>query len=145
MAEFTVFFRTSGFAKAFVGTTGSSPFVLTSPAARAFFTTAANYPVVYTAPKKVAFFVTASTSPIVKTTGKNVIFVVTPDFNTPRELDLKIGTLVFDTNQTTVDVPDATGEYNAITNPGGYNPEAASTLPFSPLKISFFILSCRAT
>lgn len=133
MAPFRVFFRTSGFAKAFVGTTGSAPFVLTSPAARAFFTTAANYPVVYTAPKKVAFFVTTSTSPIVKTTGKNVIFVVTPDFNAPKALDLKIGTLVFDTNQTTVDVPDATGEYNAVTNPGGFAPEVGpSPVPARP-------------
>jgi hypothetical protein len=123
MAPFRVFFRTSGFAKTFFSTTESVPVVLTSPSARAFFATTANFPVVYTAPKKVAFFVTTSTAPIVKTTGKNVVFVVTPDLNTVKSLILKIGTLVFDTNQTTVDVPDATGEYNAVTNPGGYAPE----------------------
>jgi hypothetical protein len=88
--------------------------------------------VVYSSAKTVAFFATTSTSPIVKTAGKAVIFVVTPDLNAPRQLVLKIGTLEFDTNQTTVDVPDATGEYNAVTNPGGYNPEGASTLPFRP-------------
>lgn len=129
---FRVVFRTSGAAKAFVNTAGSVPIVLTSGASRAFFTTTANFPVVYTSPTKSAFFVTTSNAPIVKTSGTAVVFVVTPDPNIPRELVLKIGTLEFDTNQTTVDVPDATGEYDATTNPGGYTPEADSTNPYRP-------------
>jgi hypothetical protein len=80
---------------------------------------------VYSSAKRVAFFSTTSTAPIVKTSGTAVAFVVTPDLNSLKSLILKIGTLVFDTNQTTVDVPDATGEYDAATNPGGYAPEAA--------------------
>lgn len=129
---FRVVFRTSGAVKAFVNTTGSVPIVLTSGASRAFFATTANFPVVYTSPTKSAFFVTASNAPIVKTSGTAVVFVVTPDPNIPRELVLKIGTLEFDTNQTTVDVPDATGEYDAVTNPGGYNPELDATNPYRP-------------
>lgn len=132
MAAFQVFFRTSGFAKVFINTSESVSIVATSPSSRTFFATTANFPVVYSSGKKVAFFSTTSTAPIVQTAGTAVAFVVTPDLSTPRELVLRIGTLEFDTNQTTVDVPDATGEYNAVTNPGGYNPEAASTLPFRP-------------
>jgi len=129
---FRIVFRTSGAVKAFVNTAGSVPIVLTSSASRAFFATTANFPVVYTAPTKSAFFVTTSNAPIVKTAGTAVIFVVTPDPTIPRELVLRIGTLVFNTNQTTVDVPDATGEYNAVTNPGGFNPEADATNPYRP-------------
>jgi len=129
---FQIVFRTSGAAKAFVNTAGSVPVVLTSGASRAFFATTANFPVVYTSPTKSAFFVTTSNAPIVKTSGTAVVFVVTPDPNIPRELVLRIGTLEFDTNQTTVDVPDDTGEYNATTNPGGYNPELNSTNPYRP-------------
>jgi hypothetical protein len=129
---FQVVFRTSGAVKAFVNTAGSVPIVLTSPASRAFFATTANFPVVYTSPTKSAFFVTTSNAPIVKTAGTAVVFVVTPDPNIPRELVPRIGTLVFNTNQTTVDVPDATGEYNAVTNPGGYTPEADATNPYRP-------------
>jgi hypothetical protein len=132
MAAFQVFFRTSGFAKVFINTSESVPVVATSPASRSFFATTANFPVVYSSGKKVSFFATTSTTPIVQTAGTAVVFVVTPDLNTPRELVLRIGTLEFDTNQTTVNVPDATGEYNATTNPGGFNPESASTLPFRP-------------
>jgi hypothetical protein len=129
---FQVVFRTSGAAKVFANTAGNVPVVLTSPASRAFFATTANFPVVYTSAKRVAFFLTTSNAPIVKTSGTAVVFVVTPDPNIPRELVLKIGTLEFDTNQTSVDVPDATGEYNATTNPGGYTPEADSTNPYRP-------------
>ena len=124
---FRIVFRTSGAVKAFVNTAGSVPIVLTSSASRAFFATTANFPVVYTSSTKSAFFVTTSNAAIVKTAGTAVIFVVTPDLNSLKSLILRIGTLVFDTNQTTVDVPDATGEYDAATNPGGYAPEVGPT------------------
>jgi hypothetical protein len=129
---FRLVFRTSGFAKAYVSTISNNPFALTSGAASAFFTTTATFPVVYTAPNSVAFFATTSNQPIIKTAGQAVTFVVTPDPNAPKELVLKIGTLDFDSSGLFVDVPDATGEYNASTNPGGYNPEADSTNPYRP-------------
>jgi hypothetical protein len=132
MAAFQVVFRTSGFAKAYVSTISNNPFVLTSGAASAFFATTATFPVVYTAPNSVAFFATTSNQPIIKTAGQAVTFVVTPDPNAPKELVLKIGTLDFDSSGLFVDVPDATGEYNASTNPGGYTPEADSTNPYRP-------------
>jgi hypothetical protein len=129
---FQVVFRTSGFAKAFLNTSESVPIVATPTVSRSFFATTANFPVVYSSGKKVSFFATTSATPIVQTAGKAVVFVVTPDLSTPRQLVPKIGVLDFDTNQTTVEVPDATGEYNASTNPGGYNPESSSTDPFRP-------------
>lgn len=132
MAAFQIVFRTSGFAKAYVSTISNNPFVLTSGAASAFFTTTATFPVVYTTPNSVAFFATTSNNPIIKTAGQAVTFVVTPDPNAPKELVLKIGTLDFDSSGLFVDVPDATGEYNATTNPGGYNPEADATNPYRP-------------
>jgi hypothetical protein len=128
-----VVFRTSGFAKAYVSTVSNNPFVVTSGAASAFFATTATFPVAYTAPNSVAFFATTSNNPIVKTAGQAVTFVVTPNPNTPKELVLKIGTLEFDSSGLFVDVPDATGEYVAVTNPGGYNPESSPTTnPYRP-------------
>jgi hypothetical protein len=118
-----IVFRTSGFAKAYVSTISNNPFVLTSGAASVFFTTTATYPVVYTSANSVAFFATTSNQPIVKTAGQAVSFVVTPEANPTKNLILKIGTLDFDSSGLFVDVPDATGEYNASTNTGGYAPE----------------------
>jgi hypothetical protein len=132
MAAFQIVFRTSGFAKAYVSTVSNNPFVITSGAASAFFTTTATFPVAYTAPNSVAFFATTSNNPIVKTAGQAVAFVVTPNPNTPKELILKIGTLDFDASGLFVNVPDATGEYVAVTNTGGYNPEADTTNPYRP-------------
>lgn len=132
MAAFQIVFRTSGFAKAYVSTVSNNPFVRTSGAACAFFTTTATFPVVYTAPNSVAFFATTSNQPIIKTAGQAVTFLVTPDPNTPKELVPTIGTLDFDSSGLFVDVPDATGEYNATTNPGGYNPEADAVNPYRP-------------
>lgn len=130
---FQVVFRTSGYSKAFVSTTNSNtPFVLTPKLATAFTTTTANFPVVYTNGVKTAFFTTTNSSPIVLTSGQSVIFVQTPDANSTKELVLKIGTLGFDSSGLFVDVPDATGEYNASTNTGGYNPEADPTNPYRP-------------
>jgi hypothetical protein len=120
---FRVVFRTSGAVKAFINTSQSVPFVLASPSSKVFFNTTANFPIVYSSGKKVSFFATTSNDAIVTTSGTAVVFVVTPDQNSLKSLILKIGTLVFDTNQTTVDVPDATGEYDAATNPGGFAPE----------------------
>jgi hypothetical protein len=131
MAAFQIVFRTSGFAKAYVSTVSNNPFVRTSGAACAFFTTTATFPVVYTAPNSVAFFATTSNQPIIKTAGQAVTFLVTPNPNTPKELVPTIGTLDFDSSGLFVDVPDATGEYNATTNPGGYNPEADAVNPYS--------------
>jgi hypothetical protein len=129
---FRLVFRTSGFAKAYVSTISNNPFALTSGAASAFFATTATFPVVYTAPNSVAFFATTNNQPVIKTAGQAVTFVATPDPNAPKELVLKIGTLDFDSSGLFVDVPDATGEYNASTNPGGYTPEADSTNPYRP-------------
>lgn len=132
MAAFQVVFRTSGFAKAYVSTISNNPFVITSGAASVFFTTTATYPVVYTSANSVAFFATTSNQPIIKTAGQAVSFVVTPEPNPTKDLILKIGTLDFDSSGLFVDVPDATGEYDATTNPGGYNPEADPTDPYRP-------------
>jgi len=127
-----VVFRTSGFAKAYVSTVSNNPFVITSGATSAFFATTATFPVAYTAPNSVAFFATTSNQPIVKTASQAVVFVVTPNPNIPKELVLKIGTLEFDASGLFIDVPDATGEYVAVTNTGGYNPEADTTNPYRP-------------
>ena len=118
---FQIVFRTAGFAKAYVSTTGGSPFVVTSAAKIAFLNTTATNPIVLTSGKQSAFFQTTSSWPIVKTSGAAVTFVVTPDPNAPKELVLKIGTLEITGDYTIVNVPDATGTYESTTNPGGYN------------------------
>jgi len=132
-AQSQIVFRTSGYAKSFVTTTGgNTPFTLTSGAATAFIGTIANAPIVLTPGQATAFWVTISNSPIVKTPGQSVVFLQTVDSNTTKQLVLKIGTLDFDSSGLFVSVPDATGEYNASTNPGGYNPEADPSDPYRP-------------
>lgn len=60
------------------------------------------------------------------------MFFNTPTSNLIKELILKIGTLTFSSNQATVQVPDATGEYVPNENPGGYNPPAEPFNPYRP-------------
>lgn len=118
-----IVFRTQGTATSFVSTTNSVPIFLSASRSVRFLTTISNSPVFLTAGKKEVFVTTTSSSPLFLTTSQSVVFLVTPDTNTTKLLVPKIGTLTFDSGQTYVEVPDATGEYNATTNPGGWNPD----------------------
>ena len=129
-----IVFRTAGFAKAFVSTTGSVPFVRTSGKKVVYALTTGNSPIVLTSGKKTSFFQTTSVWPIVKTTGTAVAFVVTPSPNPIKDLVPKIGTLEFTGDYTIINVPDATGDYNSSTNKGGYNVLPSPYNPYRPYR-----------
>ena len=132
--KFQVVFRTSGFAKAYVSTTGSTPFVLSSGKKVIYAATTGNTPIVLTSGKKTSFFQTTSSWPIVKTPGAAVAFVVTPNPNPTKDLVPKIGTLEFTGDYTIINVPDATGDYNSSSNPGGYNVLPSPFNPYRPYR-----------
>ncbi len=92
--KFQVVFRTSGFAKAYVSTTGNAPFVLTSGKKVIYAATTGNSPIVLTSGNKTSFFQTTSSWPIVKTPGAAVAFVVTPNPNPIKDLYRRIS-LIF--------------------------------------------------
>lgn len=118
-----IFTQTVGAASAFTQTASSVPIFLSPTKAVIFNLTATQSPIFLSPSKKVAFTSTAVNSSIFISPSTKVAFVVTPDTATTKLLVLRIGDLSFDTNQTYVEVPDGTGEYNATTNPGGWNPD----------------------
>jgi len=132
MAKKQIVFRTSGFVKTYVSTTGNVPFVLSSGKKVIYAATTGNSPIVLTSGKKTSFFQTTSSWPIVKTPGAAVAFVVTPSPNPIKDLVPKEGTLEFTGDYTIINVPDATGDYNASTNQGGYNVLPAPYNPYRP-------------
>ena len=113
---------TSGAATTFASTANSTPIFLSATTATAFTSTANQAPLFLTSNVAVAFTATCSNSPLFLTSSQSVAFVVTPNTSTTKLLQPKIGDLTFDSNQTYVTVPDATGLYNSQTNPGGYKP-----------------------
>jgi hypothetical protein len=134
MAKKQIVFRTSGFVKTYVSTTGNVPFVLSSGKKVIYAATTGNSPIVLTSGKKTSFFQTTSSWPIVKTPGAAVAFVVTPSPNPIKDLVPKEGTLEFTGDYTIINVPDATGDYNASTNPGGYNVLPTPYNPYRPYR-----------
>lgn len=118
-----IIFGTTGKAASFIATINTTPVFLSSSKAVVFTSTANQASLFLTPSKASVFLATAASESIFITPSKSVVFVVTPDTTTTKLLKPKIGDLSFDSAQTYVEVPDATGEYNASTNPGGYNPD----------------------
>ena len=117
-----VVFRTQGTATSFVNTTNSFPIFLTGGQATRFLSTYAPTPFFQSGSVAQSFVTTNANSARFITASQSVSFFVTPDTGTTKLLKPKIGDLTFNSEQTNVEFPDATGEYDAITNPGGYNP-----------------------
>jgi hypothetical protein len=134
-----VVFSTSGAAVSFAATPAVSPVFLTNSQAVAFVSTLGTLPIFLTNSQAVAFFSTNSPTPIFLTAGNQVAFLVTPDTDTTKLLVPKIGDLSFNSDQSIVDVPDATGVYDATTNPGGYNPNGDPTVPGRPARNEVYL------
>lgn len=117
-----IVFRTQGTATSFISTTNAVPVFLTSSLAVRFLSTINSTPIFLSSSKKEVFVTTTNSTPVFLTNSQAIVFLVTPDTGTTKLLVPKIGDLTFDSGQTYVEVPDATGEYNATTNPGGYKP-----------------------
>lgn len=121
MAVFQVVFRTQGVATSFVNTTKSVPIFLTGSQATCFLNVYAPTSVFLTNSVKDAFVTTNSNVALFLTPPLKVAFFNTVDKNTPKLLKPKIGELEVAADYSNVIVNDATGNYNALTNPGGYN------------------------
>lgn len=118
-----IVFRTQGTATSFISTTNGVPIFLSASRAVSFLNTISDTPLFLSASKREVFVTTTSSNPLFITASQSIAFAVTPDTATTKLLVLKIGDLTFDSGQTYVEVPDATGDYNASTNPGGWNPD----------------------
>lgn len=129
-----VFIQTVGTASTFTQTASSTPVFLSPSKAVVFNLTATQSPLFVTPSKSITFVSTAQNTPTFVSPNRSIVFVVTPDTATTKLLVPRIGDLSFDSGQTYVEVPDATGEYNATTDPGGYNPDGASPIPGRPAR-----------
>jgi hypothetical protein len=116
-----VIFRTQGVATSFVNTTNRIPIFLTSGIATRFLNTFQPTPFFQTGGVSSSFLTTNVSLPLFLTPSEAVSFFTTADRNTTKLLVPKIGTMEISSGYTFVNVPDATGDYNVLTNPGGYN------------------------
>jgi hypothetical protein len=121
MSVFQVVFRTQGVATSFVNTTKSVPVFLSGSQATCFLNVYAPTSVFLTNSVKEAFVTTNSNVSLFLTPPQKVAFFDTADKNTAKLLKLRLGELEVASNYTNVLVTDATGNYNALTNQGGYN------------------------
>lgn len=125
-----VFFRTQSKNVSFLSAITETQTFLTGKRSVADFVTILEAPYFVTGNKSVTFMVTQSIAPYFLTPSRSVAFVVTPDPKAPRDLKLQIGTLTINTNQSIVNVADGTGTFDPgdpQLDPGGYNPEDASS------------------
>lgn len=116
-----VIFRTQGVATSFVNTTNRIPIFLTPGAATRFLNTFQPTPFFQTGGVSSSFLTTNVTFPVFLTPSEAVAFFTTADKGTTKLLVPKIGTMEVASGYTYINVPDATGDYDATTNPGGYN------------------------
>ena len=116
-----VVFRTQGVATSFVSTRNSVPVFLTAGQATRFLATYAPTNIFLTNSVKQAFLSTTQSFPAFLTSSQAVAFFTTADKGTTKLLVPKIGTMEVASGYTYINVPDATGNFDATTNPGGYN------------------------
>jgi hypothetical protein len=116
-----ILFRTQGVATSFANTTNRIPIFLTPGAATRFLNTFQPTPIFQTGGVSSSFLTTNVSLPLFLTPSEAVSFFTTADRNTTKLLVPKIGTMEISSGYTFVNVPDATGDYNVLTNPGGYN------------------------
>lgn len=135
MAFFQVVFRTQGQAQTFATTNSVVPIFQTSNTYVTFPTTVTSDPLFQTGNEAQLLFATTASFPLFVTPSQATVFLTTVDDTTAKLLQVRIGTLGINTDQTVIDVPDATGEYNPADpneNPGGYNPASATNDPARP-------------
>lgn len=127
-----IVFVTKGSSRAFFSTTASVPFFASSTQSVSFFSSTANSAFFQRGSISQATFNTIFAAPIFQSSSTSVSMFNTIETGAVKLLQLKIGDLVFNSGQTQVVVPDATGVYNASTNPGGYNPDGDPPVPGRP-------------
>lgn len=141
-----IVFRTQGVATVFSTTVASSPTFLSGSRSSISLSTIASFPAFLTSSRSVSFITTTANWPVFLTQGSSVVFLTTPPANPTKLLVLEIGTLTINSDQTYVDVPDATPTYDPLDPtlyPGGYNPETSPTTnPNRPKRTQVNLWTC---
>jgi hypothetical protein len=138
MPAFQIVFRTSGQSSVTFNTTSPNPFFLTAKLSQVFFNTTNPFPVFKTGQIFTSFVQTTSNTPIFKSSGTAVVFLSLPPI-TPKQLVPKIGNIQINGDYTIANVPDATGDYDAADNPGGYNFIPEPYNPYRPYRENVFL------
>lgn len=115
-------------------TTSAAGYSITAKNSAVVFSTISQTGLAVSSKSSTALFATISGTAFVSTAPVRAVFFVTPDPNTQKDLILRIGTLSIDSDYTYIDVPDATGNYNPLTNIGGYNVLPAPYNPYRPYR-----------
>lgn len=124
-----------GYKIAFATTAGSKKVFPATPVAAPFFNTSgvhASFPIVVpgnpfftTSGIQYSFATSIKDNPFFNTSGVTSAFpTVIPDDSSSKLLKLRLGEFTVASDLSLVTAYDTTGEYDANTNPGGYNPQA---------------------
>jgi hypothetical protein len=123
MAKKRIVFVTKGSSRAFFSTTATAPFFISSGSAISLFNSTSNATFFQSGSTNQTTFNTTRLAPIFQSSAISVSMFNTIDTGSVKLLQLRIGELTLNTPLSQVVVPDATGVYDPVTNPGGYNPD----------------------
>jgi hypothetical protein len=123
VAKKRIVFVTKGSSRAFFSTTATVPFFISSGSAISLFNSTSNATFFQSGSTNQTTFNTTRLAPIFQSSAISVSMFNTIDTGSVKLLQLRIGELTLNTPQSQVVVPDATGVYDPVTNPGGYNPD----------------------
>lgn len=118
-----IVFVTQGASQAFFSTTVTAPYFISTSQAVSFLNSTQTTPFFQSGSLQQATFNTAQSTPFFQSLSLAVSMFNTIETGSVKLLQLRIGELTLNTPQSQVDVPDATGVYDPVTNPGGYNPD----------------------
>ena len=127
-----IVFVTKGTSRAFFSTTATTPFFARSTQAIGLFNSTLNRAFFQSGSTNQTTFNTTLLAPIFQSSSVATSMFNTIETGSVKLLQLRIGELVLNTAQSQVEVPDATGVYNPVTNPGGYNPDGTPPVSGRP-------------
>ena len=129
MAWYSAFTRTGGISNAFISTTGRQTLFVCGGTYSAFTAITGGQVYFNSAGVAVVFAATIQSAVYPVTGGISNAFTTTVQPPPAKLLRLQIGDFVLNTDYTSIDIADITGEYNAATNPYGYTPAGD---PYNP-------------
>lgn len=134
-----IVFVTKGTSRAFFSTTATTPFFARSTQAIGLFNSTLNSAFFQSGSTNQTTFNTTLLAPIFQSSSVATSMFNTIETGSVKLLQLRIGELVLNTAQSQVEVPDATGVYDPVTNPGGYNPDGDPPVSGRPERGDVFL------
>jgi hypothetical protein len=134
-----VVFVTQGASQSFFSTTVTAPFFRSTSQAVSFLNSTQTTPFFQSGSLQQAVFNSIQTTPFFQSSALAVSMFDTIETGAVKLLQLRIGDLTLNTAQSQVDVPDATGVYDPVTNPGGYNPDGDPPVSGRPERTDLFL------